>query len=647
MTVKPRSKPKQQQQRTTKGSVPAAAPAKRKAAAPKRAASVTTATPKKPRASGRIPTVRSDELAPAKTGTVYAYGPFARVFAANLLRSDANVIVCDGNHAAEALATAVALRREGKPFFVAPLLSDNTSIIAQRAAALIFRQGYQPDDMRQAFDAMATGSFRVDNMGLDEYYLYPPDLLRTLRDLTALADGIIVRSNVERERIEKLFGLSKSAVAIIPGFDHLIPDVVADADADQLVVWAPGRTAESLALFLYALNVMKHPALIICDDQAETGPHRFVRPEYAAAALARAAVVIDTNADDASTALALAGRGFGVVTMLSSGAHEFVNGAATYRPENFSSLRRAVNQARAGRTTAKREYTNDAGRLDDILDAVRPAAPRVHPSISIVIAQAEQPLHLMRILHGLAQQSYRNFEAVVVAEGNDETGAIIAKFPFARLVPVARSTSFAARANAGLRDGRGDLLGLLQDDCILYPDHFERLITAMVGANLEVGYSNIISRYRYRMATGQTATIGYAVHHDSDHDAEAALWDGCLTHINGYLATRGAWERIGLLNESRAFAATSEAILRFSQLFDFAHVFTVTGETLHNGQESDVVNLRRTHDYLAILSEYRPPQSQLIGQRLNQAWQNLTSPQVQEFYARPALTLANPLVDEG
>ena len=93
-------------------------------------------------------------------------------------------------------------------------------------------------------------------------------------------------------------------------------------------------------------------------------------------------------------------------------------------------------------------------------------------SVSVVIP-THQPRFLRDTLKGLSAQSDRNFEAIVVENGlkTDGTEALLSEFSDkfqVRYVYEKRLGLNIAR-NLGCRLARGDILALLDDDCIPEP----------------------------------------------------------------------------------------------------------------------------------------------------------------------------------
>jgi GT2 family glycosyltransferase len=90
--------------------------------------------------------------------------------------------------------------------------------------------------------------------------------------------------------------------------------------------------------------------------------------------------------------------------------------------------------------------------------------------------------HLLEvILPSLARQSFRDFEVVVVDNGSrDDTVAWLGEhWPQAQIVSLAQNVGVTAALNVCARAGRGELVGLFNNDLELEPDCLGELVAAM------------------------------------------------------------------------------------------------------------------------------------------------------------------------
>lgn len=107
------------------------------------------------------------------------------------------------------------------------------------------------------------------------------------------------------------------------------------------------------------------------------------------------------------------------------------------------------------------------------------------PKISVIVRTHARPQVLRGALQSLQNQSYRNFEIILVEDGPPTAQAMLeAEFSALPLQYIATHTHVGrSRAgNIGMQAATGDYLNLLDDDDYLYPDHLE-LMAAFAGAH--------------------------------------------------------------------------------------------------------------------------------------------------------------------
>lgn len=102
-------------------------------------------------------------------------------------------------------------------------------------------------------------------------------------------------------------------------------------------------------------------------------------------------------------------------------------------------------------------------------------------SITVAIPNWNGQRFLRPCLDSLRQQTFQDFDLVVVDNGsNDDSMRILAEeYPEARVVRWPRNRGVAAAFNEGVRQCRGDLLALLNNDMELHPGWLEALYRAL------------------------------------------------------------------------------------------------------------------------------------------------------------------------
>jgi GT2 family glycosyltransferase len=120
-----------------------------------------------------------------------------------------------------------------------------------------------------------------------------------------------------------------------------------------------------------------------------------------------------------------------------------------------------------------------------------PTLPAGEAPLLTVAVLSYNGRHLLEvILPSLARQSFRDFEVVVVDNGSrDDTQAWLAEhWPQAEVISLSENIGVTAALNVCARSGRGELLGLFNNDIELDPDCLGELVAAL-RAHPEAGWA--------------------------------------------------------------------------------------------------------------------------------------------------------------
>ena len=108
---------------------------------------------------------------------------------------------------------------------------------------------------------------------------------------------------------------------------------------------------------------------------------------------------------------------------------------------------------------------------------------RVHntPVVSVIVRTKDRPHLLRQALNSLANQSFQDFEVVLVNDGGQAIDMVLAGFQDLlniNLLNFSAPTGRAQALNRGVEQAHGQWISYLDDDDILYPLHLERLLAA-------------------------------------------------------------------------------------------------------------------------------------------------------------------------
>ena len=214
------------------------------------------------------------------------------------------------------------------------------------------------------------------------------------------------------------------------------------------------------------------------------------------------------------------------------------------------------------------------------LQKLAPVLCKTGPLVSVIVRTKNRPELLTNALRSIVQQTYGNFEIVLVNDGGmniqDVAGAVAGKAPI-RYIDHKKSLGRAAAANAGLKAARGRYINFLDDDDILYPDHLEILINQCVGTDIKVVYSGIRSVF-FDGSPGLTENrVHEEIQYNHDFDETVLLFYKYIPMMS-VLFDRDILLTVPGFNESMEFFEDWDFWIRLSRCYRFYHVNKITAE---------------------------------------------------------------------
>ena len=113
---------------------------------------------------------------------------------------------------------------------------------------------------------------------------------------------------------------------------------------------------------------------------------------------------------------------------------------------------------------------------------------------SVILRTLDRPDMLRQALTSLANQTYRDFEVIVVNDGGSDVANVISDFEHCFPVALLNNpapTGRAAALNRGIDEAVGRFLTYLDDDDILYPTHLEHLVSLLKGTDTDLAYTGV------------------------------------------------------------------------------------------------------------------------------------------------------------
>lgn len=502
---------------------------------------------------------------------ILAFGDNARAWARRFDEPDEQLIIVDPTGASSAFLTGIETKKRAEPLIAAIAIDDPRSSLAWALSGMALNKHRYRDERMQALEEIAMHRAVVDGRAMSQMSTIDPRSLDTLRDFARLTDVLVARSWTEATRVTRLLGVEPPEVRRLVSRKPLdVPPP--KPDADKIVLWAPELPAAQVSLLVYGLLDFYLPLVVVCKSGTFRDPPVPVqRAQNAAAVLPDAAIVVDASLSDPHDAIELSRLGYRVVTAATNGAHEYLDNLASYVPWVRRSVREAVQVA------LSRGPATIVGEAEDRRGVVPSASLRTNgPLVSIVVRTYNRPRFLERALDSIASQIYRDVEAVVVNDAGDPVDELVARYPFARLIVNEKNLGTTPAANVGLRAARGEYVGLLDDDDMLFPDHVARLVDALERSGGGAANSYAITCYLELTPFSDYAVYGYRVALARHIDRSDIYVRDPIAPMS-MLMRRSALQDLGGFEESVTFAEDWELWIRFAEHYDVVHVPHVTG----------------------------------------------------------------------
>jgi len=557
---------------------------------------------------------------------ISAFGPRAEGYAAGM--DDIDAIVAEPSQMLTAYFEAVRRRTLGESFYTLLMLDENRDRTMTRLAPEVLLDSPDPDRRRAILYGVATGKVVLNGKPGTELLAEPNLTEQTLRtgatELLSLSPALLVRSVAEYHRVSAFARRTRPYEVIL--LQPVLPVVERQAvSRPGIVLWAPERDAMSVSLHAFALSEAHADVTVVSADGiglvGSTAVTLRLGDPRVVSALASATCVVLCDATDPGAAVAFARRGYGIVAPVSSGAQEFVKNAYLYDPAEPRQIHVGAMMALA-QPASLRALPEKPPRTP-----ARPALPVAAaqaPLATVVVPTFNRRDDLGRCLECISAQTYPNVRAVVVNDAGENVDDVVARYSFARLVNQPENGGAIRACMTGLDLVREGFVQFLADDDWLYPDHVDRLVTAMLRSGASIAHSNLLIRYIERLEGGAVLTTGYngSIFIETATPSEAMV----CTPIAGHAIMwhRSVFEDIGGWRED-CDLADQEIQLRALDRYAFVYVDQVTAEWRIHGEnfssKADAgTEQRRIYDVLHPL-----PDRPLITKTRNQVLDNIAS----------------------
>jgi glycosyltransferase involved in cell wall biosynthesis len=204
------------------------------------------------------------------------------------------------------------------------------------------------------------------------------------------------------------------------------------------------------------------------------------------------------------------------------------------------------------------------------------------PRVSVVLRTRDRPWYLEQAMEGLAGQTFKDFEVLVINDGGEDVAELLRGFEdrtvyrYFRHEPPGRGR--CAAANRGLVEARGELIAYLDDDDLYYPEHLAVLVESIEKENAEVAYTNAYEVIHTPSGDGRTyREVSRELKLDYDFDP-ARFFLHSYIHLVTVMHRKRCIDVVGGFDESLDVLEDLELYFRLAQDYEFVHIPKITAE---------------------------------------------------------------------
>jgi hypothetical protein len=191
-----------------------------------------------------------------------------------------------------------------------------------------------------------------------------------------------------------------------------------------------------------------------------------------------------------------------------------------------------------------------------------------------------RPGYVREAVGSILQQTYRNFEVILVRDGGKPIGDIAGEFGDERLIFIDREQNQGKpySLNEAIGRAKGKYVCYLDDDDLYYPNHLQVLVDALEGqGEYGVAYSDLY-KVNCRVAEdGRRMVLSKNVEISRDFSRMTMLRFNHILHVS-LMHDRELLERAGGYNEDLDALVDWDLTRKLVFYTDFLHVPKITGE---------------------------------------------------------------------
>lgn len=269
--------------------------------------------------------------------------------------------------------------------------------------------------------------------------------------------------------------------------------------------------------------------------------------------------------------------------------------------------------------------------------------PKQAPTVSVIIPTYNRLDFLGRALGSLVEQTFKEFEVILVNDCGDPLEALLQ--PFAEQLDLTyirhgKNHDRAAARNTGIRVARGTYIAYLDDDDAYRPDHLEVLVKGIRDAGCCVAYSEAQWVEEIKTPNGYQA-VGATLCKDPSFNRDRMMVCNYIP-ILSLIHDRSCMDEVGMFDESLGTHEDWDFFIRLANRYRFVHIPLVTADVSIRNDGSSTTSGSRP-DFIRTLKIVHARYHHLVSDRPDILNAQIRLLQIQQ----PALATAPEITGSG
>jgi len=235
-----------------------------------------------------------------------------------------------------------------------------------------------------------------------------------------------------------------------------------------------------------------------------------------------------------------------------------------------------------------------------------------NPLVSVILPTFNRRKQLQIAIESVLNQSFSNFEIIVVNDAGEDVSDIINSFsdPRIKYFKHQKNKGLAAARNSGINNSTGKYIAYLDDDDAYYPMHLITLVRFLENNNIKVAYTDAY-KLNQILINNDYVTIGKELSYSHSFDYKKMLVGNyipvlCIMH------ERKCLEKTGLFDESLLSHEDWDLWIRMGNYYEFHHIVKNTCEYTWRDDGSSMTSSCRDNMLITLKRIYKKS-SEMVG----------------------------------